>query len=260
MTDQEPNSQTEIESVAQYEAALRLLSQESRPPAILRLLMQGLEKYRQSRRMGWSRKQNKVGVQTYLTFKMGERIHSFLPHVEEVIDSNFSALPDGRRAFIADLLGDRKLMGFLFFQETQELDATGETLEYETVCVSLGRVVAGKSRFRDRVDLMLDAPIVNQHVQGLSRVKLFIDPFEEHQPSSLEAAPLAGAGRLLDRLSALHAQHREDDVFIWDHWTQGYIDYFAARTRPLQGTRFPTALDEAYQNMVSDPSARRGAA
>ncbi len=242
--DSNDRDESRIETESQYELALRTLSRRSRPPRLLRLLMGGLEVYRQTRRMGWSRSQNKYGVKTFSTFKLGGQFSTFTPAILEICDGCFWDMSNSHRAFVHELVSDSGSMGFLFFQETAD---DGRTQLYESVTVSLGRIVPGKKRFRDRVDLILDAPIIDGKAGALSRVRLYIDPFLEHSPREMTSTGVAGPARdLLEQLSDYYRLHRDEDGMIWDHWTQDYIDYFGPRERAVMGTRFPTPLDDAY--------------
>ncbi len=250
--DSAHEASSRIESETQYEVALRALSKRSRPPRFLRLLMQGLEAYRQSRRMGWSRKHNKYGVRTFATFKMGPRMEPFLSPMEELSRLVFPQLDPSRRKFLDELMKSKDLMGFLFFQEMEQ---NGD--RFESVTLSIGRVVPGNKRFRDRVDLILDAPIVDQEVAALSRVRLYVDPFVEHSPSELVSTDIpVEAHILLSDLSDFYRKNRDDAALAWDHWTQDYIDYFGPRLQAVRKTRFPTALDDAYvQSAVSQSNS-----
>lgn len=265
-TDGPSSGETRIDSAAQYEAALRALSQKTRPPALLRLLMQALEAYRQARRMGWSRKHNKVGVTNFLSFNLGGEMRHFGHAARALIDDGFPDLKREHRHFVDAVCDDRQLMGFLFFQEVQDCKAsetTREGDEFESVTLSFGRVVANNKRFRDRWDLILDAPIRQQRVGKLERMRLHVDPFAEGAPSGLVAGASALGDELLDSVSAYFRKHRNDQRLLWDHWTQDYIEYFGPRTRALIDTRFPTELDEAFERARRSremPLAEEGAA
>jgi hypothetical protein len=108
-------------------------------------------------------------------------------------------------------------------------------------------MVPGNRRFRDRIDLILDVPIVERQVTKLGRMRLFVDPFEEHSPSELSCDQIsADAHSLLNAIAEFYCEHRYQAELVWDHWTQDYIDYFGPRLQAVQKTRFPTLLDDAY--------------
>ncbi len=59
-----------IENEAQYHETSKILSAKKHPPAILRLLMNSFERYRQARKFGWSRPWNKVDLMNFQSFKL----------------------------------------------------------------------------------------------------------------------------------------------------------------------------------------------
>jgi hypothetical protein len=151
----------EINSKSTYNTAVQALSRKSRPPAILRFIMQALEKYRQNRKMGWSRPWNKYGIMTFQSFKLDfseadDSIESALiDGAESVVDAECPDMPSDAGAFIRDLLSVENrsdLMGFVFIHEFTENDQ-----RFEGVTLSFGRVK--DKRFRDRFDLIFEAPV-----------------------------------------------------------------------------------------------------
>ena len=55
----------EIQTSQTYQAAMQALNKKNRPPAVLRMLMNAFESYRQARKTGWSRPWNKYRVKTF---------------------------------------------------------------------------------------------------------------------------------------------------------------------------------------------------
>jgi hypothetical protein len=212
--------------------------------------MRALERYRSERKMGWSRPQNKVGVTTYRSYVLS------FPDDDDLIGDGLACvraelpgLEQEQARFIADLVDDPKLMGFVFCQ-----DVVDEGVRYETVTLSLGRVSKLSKRHRDRFDIILDAEVRNgRRVEELTRLRVYVDPYrppiaknpgesaEVSLPRSEEALVL------LDALALLDACHRDDAAKLWEHWTSRYVEYFGPRPSPVAATLFPDAIDEVLR-------------
>ena len=137
-------------------------------------------------------------------------------------------------------------MGFVFVHDGRD----DEGALYEEITFSFGRIASGRTRHRDRFDLVLESEIKGGSSQGLSRVRAYVDPFKPpirknparvflHQPPRThEVQDLFRAGALL------YVSWLEDSDRAWQHWTQRYINYFGPRTDSVANTYFPTAVDQ----------------
>jgi hypothetical protein len=212
--------------------------------------MNAVESYRQARKIGWSRRQNKYGVRTHHSYKLQvEDARRLGVEVLPILRSEGVPLDTEHQAFIEGLLECDGLMGFLF---VQDIESDGR--RFESVTLSLGRKNAERLRHRDRLDLILECEIVDGASTGLSRLRAFVDPFEPGRKEAwlehvVEGASGQSATALLAALSGLHHLWRHDASKAWNHWTQNYIDYFAPRVEPVDQTYFPTPIDDLRQRL-----------
>jgi hypothetical protein len=204
--------------------------------------MRVLESYRAARKMGWSRPWNKEGVVNFQSFKLDAvRDHELLELGRDVLDAECAAMPAPARAFVDDLLAHRdRLMGFVFIQEF-----TDAGRRFEGGVLSLGRRAADQPRYRDRLDLILESPVVEGHSQGLARLRVFVDPYlgKKEPLWSTTVEPVhgvAGAG-LFTRLATLSWDWARRPERLWDHWTSAYIDYFGPRQWLMRKSYFHVA-------------------
>lgn len=226
----------EIRDEAAYMAALKTLNNQDRPPAILRFLMSAFESYRQARKIGWSRPWNKYGINTFLSFKLGfPQDGDLVARARAVLAETCGGMPGAAKKFTDDLLADENLMGFVFLQEFSE-----DGRRYESATLSFGRRT--QKRYRDRIDLILEAPIEGAAVGAFSRLRVFVDPYaEQKQPiwqKTFDDVSSAGATDLFAHLGALSWQWAGDKSRLWDHWTSRYIDYFGPRQWSLEQSHF----------------------
>ena len=260
MTDS-PDSY-EIKDKSTYNTAVQARSRKSRPPAILRFIMQALEKYRQNRKMGWSRPWNKYGIMTFQSFKLdfsgngdsagGDPVEAALiDGARAVVAAECAAMPEEAAAFIDDLLADASrsaLMGFVFVHEFTENDN-----RFEGVTLSFGRVK--DKRFRDRFDLIFEAPVGAAGVGEFSRLRVFVDPYlgvgEPAWTTTVDPVAAPASKALFDRLAELSWDWAGEDARIWDHWTSAYIEYFGPRQWPAEQSHF--------HSPDAPPHARRAA-
>lgn len=234
------NEAQKIRNESDYREAIQVLSAERRPPWLLRVLMNALESYRQSRKMGWSRPQNKLGLRVFTTLKFdAQREPELIADVQNAFQAAFAAtVAPQDEAFVAELCADPNLMFFVFFHDLRE----GEQY-FEGVTFSLGRRVPTSTRHRDRFDLILDVGVEAGAASGLSRVRAYVDPFRQpiaERPATAltTAEPPAECSQLLNAASRLFAAHQHDQDRLWSHWSHKYIDYFGARAHAVTGTRF----------------------
>jgi len=235
----------EIKDETAYQAAMRTLNQQDRPPAILRFLMSAFESYRQARKIGWSRPWNKYGINTFQSFKLGfPADNDLIEHARAVLADECSAMPGVAKKYVEELLNDRDLMGFVFLQEFSE-----DGQRYESANLSFGRKT--QKRYRDRLDLIFEAPIDGDTVGAFSRLRVFVDPYaEQKEPiwqKTFENVASDNAGKLFAHLSELSWQWASDKARIWDHWTSRYIDYFGPRQWPVDQSHFAPVNPNASQ-------------
>ncbi|GEM_PF-1070889 len=235
----------------QYKLALSALSKRNRPARPLRLLMRALEAYRQKRRIGWSRPQNKEGITTFSSFKLDATDSALVTGAVDIALETVEDLPEAHRVFLQSLRSMSAPMGFLFFQDKNKTD---QSPGYESVTISLGRVAEGAPRFRDRFDLILDCPIEGDTVSELGRAHVYVDPYGVNAPIKHTTSEVGKESKVLHQLLVdYYREHESNSKKHWGHWTQDYIDYFAPRTRGLRNAHFPTNLDRAYALVQSAP-------
>lgn len=246
-----------IESESQYRSVVHELSKRARPPLVLRMLMNALESYRQARKMGWSRPQNKAGVKTFHSFELDAiEDRALIERALYVLAEEFPESRSEDRIWLGDLVNDSNLRAFVFVHDV--VDNVGR---FEGATLSLGRPVPASPRHRDRFDLIVESSVIDGRSVGICRVRAFVDPFRtpigDNPPRSFTSqSPGEPAASLFVALAHLYARYRDVPEKAWQHWTQDYIDYFGPRTAPVHGSFFPTPLDRAYSDLVS---ARRAA-
>ncbi|MDP7339875.1 MAG: hypothetical protein QF786_11220, partial [Vicinamibacterales bacterium] len=144
-----------IETEGQYRSAVKQLDQDKKPPFLLRLLMNALESYRQARKMGWSRPQNKYGLTVFHSFRLDRSDdRPLIDLVMKACLTEFTELDGPAGQYIRGLLEDPNLMGFIFVHDCLE-----ERTKYEGMTFSFGRVATGQARHRDRFDLILESEV-----------------------------------------------------------------------------------------------------
>lgn len=234
----EAPAEFEIKDKTAYRAAMKTLAAQNRPPAILRLIMRAFESYRQARKFGWSRPWNKYGIMTFQSFKLDfARDAALIDAARAVLAAEGADMPAQAAAFADDLLGDGgALMGFIFVHEFCENGG-----RFEGATLSFGRIK--ERRYRDRLDLIVEAPIVNAGAGGFSRLRLFVDPYrtDDKKPLYQTVVPAPGseaARALFDLLSETSSAWADDGTRAWNHWTSAYIDYFGPRPAPVAGSHF----------------------
>ncbi|OIO66814.1 MAG: hypothetical protein CO186_00685 [Zetaproteobacteria bacterium CG_4_9_14_3_um_filter_49_83] len=236
-----------INDEASYQETLAILSKQSKPSRVLCVLMNMLESYRQARKMGWSRPWNKYGLTTFQSFKIDPEADGLLCDRALGVVKQLEQVPDQVSEFVNELFGAQGcLMGFLFFSEYTE-----DHLEFETATLSFGRKVIGNTRFRDRFDVVFDAPVQDGCAQRLSRVRLYSDPYADGSKELLWT--MTFTEEIPESLQALFYllcdyswqwQLREDKH--WDHWTSRYIDYFGPRQHELKQSHFYQASGQRF--------------
>lgn len=239
-----------IGSESQYQEVLTHLSRQDRPNVILRKLMNAFESYRQARKLGWSRPWNKYDLNNFQSFKLNPSDdRGLIDSGRTLLAESFPTLPAEALAFVDELLADPELMGFIFVHEYR---ADGRLFEGATL--SLGR--KRERRYRDRFDLILESEVTDGDSRGLSRIRLYIDPYVAGVREPLYTAvaePPAGAEAqsLFARLSEISWEWEGLGDKVWDHWTSAYIDYFGPRQFILR---------ESFFHLPNNPAGRMRAA
>lgn len=227
-----------IQTENDYREVSQVISRKKRPAKILRALMNSLESYRQSKRYGWSRPWNKYDLINFQSFKLNtEKDAQLISSGQQLLASIYPQMPEEARSFTEDLLNDSDhLMGFIFCHEYSQ---NGE--HFEGATLSFGRVY--EKRYRDRIDIIMEAKVVDGVSQGYTRTRVYIDPYREgaKEPlwqANLGATELATGESLFALLSSVSWDWAEVPAHHWDHWTSAYIDYFGDRQWPMTKSHF----------------------
>lgn len=230
------NGSYQIDSTTEYRRVKRLLSKKTPPNKVMRFLMNAFESYRQARKLGWSRPWNKYNLTVFQSFKLKFSEDKGLQELVSRILEDEIAMPASAKHFVKDLLSDHQhLNGFVFVHDHQD-----EGQLYEGVTYSLGRVKDKK--YRDRIDLILESPVHAGKSQGLSRIRVYIDPFmlaKEPLWASTHTQSLSRhAFELFDQLADCSWAWPSQATRLWNHWTADYINYFAPRKKMLELSYF----------------------
>ena len=117
--------------------------------------MNALASYRQSRKMGWSRPQNKYGLTVFESFRMNPtNDHALIDFAMQTLLKEFPELDEESSRFVREVHQDARLIGFIFVHDSQD-----QGKKYEGITFSFGRVAAGQTQNRDRVDLIVESEI-----------------------------------------------------------------------------------------------------
>lgn len=214
------------------------LNARKKPSKTLRFMMQALENYRQSKKMGWSRAWNKYNVVNFQSFKLNATDAELRHSTLKVIEAEIPNMPSEATAFISELLNtSQSPMGFVFFQEFTEQDRL-----YEGVVISYGRVNQENNRFRDRLDVILESEVIDGCSQGLSRLRLYVDPYlgikDPLWQHTIEQPAHAGTTALFAHLAGVSWSWADNKSRVWNHWITDYIDYFGTRQWLMQKSYF----------------------
>jgi hypothetical protein len=228
------------------------LNERKKPSKTLRFMMQALENYRQSKKMGWSRAWNKYHVVNFQSFKLNASDQILRQLTLRVIAAEAQQIPEAARQFIDNLLNQSQTpMGFVFFQEF-----TDQERFYEGAVVSYGRINQENKRFRDRLDVILESEVIDGYSQGLSRIRIYVDPYTGNKEPLWQATidqPNHGdTAELFEHLAGLSWVWAEDKSRIWNHWIIDYIDYFGARQWLMKKSYFHVATPNPNCRIVTD--------
>ena len=226
----------QIDSVTEYNRIKKAISKKDQPNKVIRFLMNSLESYRQSRKLGWSRPWNKYNLTVFQSFKLKFAEETKLLDLAKVLLEKDISMPSSARYFVEELLADEQhLMGFVFVHEYMD-----EGQFYEGVTFSIGRVKDKK--YRDRIDLILESPVNEGKSQGFSRMRVYIDPFtgakEPLWACTVSDALSSSAYQLFEQMSEISWSWADQADRLWQHWTSNYIDYFGPRQHELNMSYF----------------------
>jgi hypothetical protein len=232
-----------IRNELDYRHVQATLSRRKAKPRLLRALMSLFERYRQARKIGWSRPWNKHGVRTFAAFRvLAAEDQHLLGLASRVVHDVVPRLSPRSCALHRDVFSGAVLpMGFVFLSEIEEGGR-----RFESVTLSLGRVAPGHPRHRDRIDIVLDSEIVEDASEGITRVRVYLDPFDvDRTPAEMFVAdgsfPPTAAALFLALITATERWQIES-TRAWEHWTSAYIDYFGARRWGLRRACFDIGL------------------
>ncbi|MDH5182610.1 MAG: hypothetical protein OEX12_01850 [Gammaproteobacteria bacterium] len=228
-----------VNSEQDYQQTLSALSQAKQPATILKLMMRGFEAYRAARKMGWSRPWNKYDLVNFQSLRIKpEQDHALIQQGLQLIDNEFTDIPPEARDFVHALTSDMNLMGFIFCHEFQQ-----DGRRWEGATLSLGR--KNNRRYRDRFDIILESEIIDAKSTGLSRIRVYVDPYTGKPAPPLwqaESTPQTDiTSKLFNVLSEASWTWSVQTDRIWDHWTSRYIDYFGPRHFELTQSYFALA-------------------
>lgn len=225
-----------VNSEQDYQQALSTLSQAKQPAAILKLIMRGFEAYRAARKMGWSRPWNKYDLVNFQSLRIQpQQDQALIQLALQLIHDEATDIPVAAQSFITELTNDVNLMGFIFCHEYQK-----DGRRWEGATLSLGR--KNNRRYRDRFDIIVESELINGRTNGLSRLRIYIDPYAGQPGPPLWQTDMKPASesatQLFERLSEASWTWSAQAERNWDHWTSRYIDYFGSRQFDLQQSYF----------------------
>ncbi len=235
-------------------ALMRELSLEERPPQLLRLLVQKLEKLRSAKKQGWSRPWNKTGVTVFRTHScpLDSPEHGLaITHAQTLIEVLAPSLTLQHQTYIDELLADPKLLFFIFYHNRAVPNAHGVgDSEYEGLTLSFGRKFPQDKTKRDRIDIILEDKRCSRTGQVDGRVDLcrvMINPFSAYatgttfsiavtQEEFMKALP--DVQTMYKQHTAIYDKWKTVPERQWDHWSNRYIEYFGRRSFIPQGSSF----------------------
>lgn len=241
-----------LSSEEEYQKIQAELNARKKPSKTLRFMMQAFENYRQAKKMGWSRAWNKYNVVNFQSFKLNAADQNLCQATLNVIDAEATTMPEEVRPFVTALLnGNVPPMGFVFFQEYTE-----KGRRFEGVVMSYGRVNEENKRFRDRLDLILESEVVDGCSQGLSRMRIYADPYlgtkEPLWQQVIEQPAHTETINLFEQLARLSWAWANDQSRIWNHWVTDYIDYFGPRQWDMKKSYFHDQINPECRIGFSD--------
>jgi hypothetical protein len=239
----------DIDNESDHDQVMRLINDRKKPNAILRLLMNTFEGYRQSRKIGWSRPWNKVNLINFQSFRvLKKRDHDLLNLANQIIIQNCQNMPEPAREFADNLINHSdNLMAFIFVHEFTE---DGQL--YEGATLSLG--CKNNKRYRDRLDIIVESAIVDGVSQGFKRLRVFVDPYTGVKAPLWSKTDFprtdSPSADLFERLSEISSDWQFQMDKRWDHWTSDYIDYFGPREKFIENSFFHQDMAHPHKDTV----------
>lgn len=223
---------------------MREIGLRERPNWFLRLLMNALEKKRQTKGMGWSRPWNKVGLNIFRTHttQLREDAEHYAP-VASFLKAFLPYVPEDYSGFVRELLADPDCMSFVFYHNHDD-----ESGQYEGLTLSFGRRNAEDKTKRDRFDIILEDLRLDGRVDGeVDKLRCYICPWNRFQDkrqhhllqrSEFDELEAASVRELYNCAVRHYHLWKSEEERQWSHWSQQYIDYFGPRNFIPVGTSF----------------------
>jgi len=245
--------ENEIKTDSEYKSIYQLLTFKSFPNTILCKVMNVFEKYRMNHKYGWSRPWNKENLTIFKSFRWypfeDEDIYIL---VVQFLLQNINIFDENSEDFVRDLLNDRKIQAFMFFH-----DSNSHNSNFEGITISLGRISSRGSRFRDRVDIILEANVCNKiSSKKLDKVRIISDPYlgskKFPNPIFITDKDIKNF-QLLEKLLEISINkflHWKGSEREWHHWSQKYIYYFGERKNEPINSLFFNKIYLAQKNTI----------
>ena len=242
------NNDSEIKTDSDYSSIYHILTVRNLPTTILSTMMKVFEKHRISKKIGWLRPWNKDNLIIFKNFRWHPSDDKDLYDlVIRFLLQNISLFDENNEDFIRDLINDRRTQGFLFYHDNI---FHLEKLNYEGVTISLGRMHSKGSRYRDRIDIILESNIFDsKSSQKPDRIRIYIDPYLNTNKVPLPLYLNISDIKNIQQFYNLH------DITIkkfhlwkntereWFHWSQKFIRYFGERKNiPINTLFFTNSL------------------
>lgn len=233
----------EIDSESTYSSVYQILTVKNFPTSILLSLMSVFEEYRLKRKIGWMRPWNMENLRIFKSIRWYPKEDKDLYEMlYKLFLQNIHIFDENNEYFIRDILNDRSTQGFLFYHDSYSLE---ESTVYEGVTLSLGRISSINSRFRDRIDIILESKVTDLICsQNTDKIRIFIDPYIKNavMPPLLEFSYKSNKNS--EKINAIFEllikkYHLwENTEREWYHWSQKYISYFGERKNCPLNTLF----------------------
>jgi hypothetical protein len=239
------NNDIEIKTDSDYSSIYQTLTVRNLPTAILSTMMKVFEKHRISKKIGWLRPWNKDNLIIFKNFRWyPTEDKDLFDLVSKFLLQNISLFDENYEDFIRDLLNDRRTQGFLFYHDNLFVL---EKLNFEGITISLGRMYSKGSRYRDRIDIIMESNIFDSiSSQKSDRIRVYIDPYLSTNkfplPLYINHSEIKNIqqfynlhGLIIEKYHLWRNSERE-----WFHWSQKYIRYFGERKNIPINTLFFT--------------------
>ena len=241
------DSDSEIKTAEDYKSTLQILTNQKKPSQVLVQLMTLLEKYRQKRKLGWSRPWNKYGLLVFKSFVLDfTKDSNFINEMRKFLDS--LSLSENNILAFKQLSENRNSKGFLFCHDFTDSDFK----TYEGVTFSIGKIAPESPRHRDRFDIILEREIIDGVSTGNIRARIYNDPYlnSTEIPKMIELRQSSefqkNATNALESCVLKYCQWKNEPHRHWSHWTQNYIYYFGKRSLKVNKSIFEKTVNFNY--------------